>query len=163
MDTKQILRNKLKQKIQEKSSQRYQLTKKSLEKIKRNVDDEKKQMDTDTRVSYLMKKAYVEAMGSSPDMTDIKNPVYVLDHMEESKIKFYEFLTKFMGIVVKDVDAWKAEMVERCQGLSTSYEKQEYLDHIEKEYKKKFKTYFHTPYIVYMSLMTDITFEDLIT
>ena len=163
MDTKQILRNKLKQKIQEKNSERFQLKKKSLEKIKKNVDDEKKQMDTDTRVSYLMKKAYVEAIGSSPDMTDIKNPVYVLDHMEESKIKFYEFLTKFMGIVVKDVDAWKAEMVERCQGLSTSHEKQEYLDHIEKEYKKKFKTYFYTPYIVYMSLMTDITFEDLIT
>jgi sRNA-binding carbon storage regulator CsrA len=34
MDTKQILRDKLKQKIQEKNSQRYQLTKKSLEKIK---------------------------------------------------------------------------------------------------------------------------------
>ena len=163
MDTKQILRDKLKQKIQEKNSQRYQLTKKSLEKIKKTVDEDKKQMDTDPRVSYLMKKAYVDAMGSSPDMTDIKNPVYVLDHMEESKIKFYEFLTKFMGIVVKDVDAWKSEMVERCQGLSTSHEKQEYLDHIEKEYKKKFKTYFYTPYIVYMSLMTDITFEDLIT
>ena len=57
MDTKQILRNKLKQKIQEKNSERFQLKKKSIEKIKKNVDDEKKEMDTDTRVSYLMKKA----------------------------------------------------------------------------------------------------------
>ena len=52
MDTKQILRNKLKQKIQEKNSERFQLKKKSIEKIKKNVDDEKKEMDTDTRVSY---------------------------------------------------------------------------------------------------------------
>ena len=83
MDQKKILHDKLKQKIQEKNSQRFQLKKKSLEKIKREVDEEKKKMDTDQRVSYLMKKAYVDAMGSSPDMSDIKNPIYVLDHMEE--------------------------------------------------------------------------------
>ena len=51
----------------------------------------------------------------------------------------------------------------RTDHIRKTSKSQYYSGDIEKEYKKKFKTYFYTPYIVYMSLMTDITFEDLIT
>ena len=53
-------------------------------------------------------------------------------------------------------------MIFRGSNIKLVGEKEEYMKSLDQEYKKKFKLYFMTDYIKYMSYMTDINVnEDL--
>lgn len=162
MDLNKQLKERLHDKIQQQKNSRYQIKLKDQRKINKQVDMEKKQMDTDSRVTPVMKKWFMDAMSASPDY-DVKNPVYILDNLETEKLKFYNFLAKYLTNVKTDMDEWKQTMMVGYNKLDNSFEKEEYMKSLEAEYKKKFNSYFTTPYIVYYSLMTDINvFEDLL-
>jgi molecular chaperone DnaK (HSP70) len=163
MDLNKILSDKLKDKIAQKKTERFHIKAKQQRKIKKDIDEEKKALVSDPRITALMRRMYVDAVTYSPNIENVKNPIYILDNMEESKLKFYEFLTKYSADVIKEVNSWKEDMLLPYHKMETQEEKDTYMKNLNEEYKKKFKTYFINPYISYMSLMTNINiFEDLI-
>ena len=130
-------------------------------KLDKQVDKDKKEMMADTRVTPLMRNWFLSAMASSLKI-DVNTPSYILNNLDEEKLKFYKFITKYVAEIKLDIDAWKIEMMKGLDKIQTKFEKDEYLQNIDAEYKKKFKNYFTTPYITYMSLITGINvYEDL--
>ena len=119
------------------------------------VDNDKKLMNNDPRISFNMKNSYLNAIASSYNL-EVTNPVKILDNLEEHKRLFYLFLVKYMNEVKLDVNLWKKEMMKGLDRIDFKTEKDEYVKNVEKEEKIKFKSYFLTPYIQYMGLMTGI-------
>jgi len=149
------LRRRLREKLNQKKLQNTQLTTKEKRKIYRQVDDDKKLMANDARVSSIMKGYYIDAMASSHNVNVI-NPVLILNDIEKYKVEYYEFLANFMKDVKLDVELWKKDMMIGYNKLISEVEKEEYMVNLNQEYKNKYKSYFITPYIRYMGLMTGI-------
>lgn len=149
------LRRRLREKLNQKKLQNTQLTTKEKRKIYKQVDDDKKLLANDPRVTSIMKGYYIDAMASSHNVNVI-NPVLILNDIEKYKVEYYEFLANFMKDVTKDVDLWKKDMMIGYNKLISEVEKEEYMVNLNQEYKKKYKSYFITPYIRYMGLMTGI-------
>jgi hypothetical protein len=162
MDPKEELKLKLREKINQIKQKNYKMPKKDQIKMEKDIHKEKKEFDTDKRLTPLMRKWFIEAMKTSPNI-DVKSPSYILNNKEEEKIKFYKFLTNFIDDVKVEVDLYKNDMMKVYDKIPTLEEKIEYKKNVNDESKKKFKSYFSTPYIIYMSLMTDINvYEDLL-
>jgi hypothetical protein len=162
MDLNKTLRQKLRDKIDEKKNQRFQPKSSEVQKVNNQIEEEVKIMNKDKRVNAVMKNWFLEAMKVSPDM-EVRYPVYILDNIETEKIKFYEFLIKFMKFVDSEMEEWKDPLLKGIAKLSSELEKREYMENLETEYNKKYKEFFTTPYIIYMSLMTGINiFDDLV-
>jgi hypothetical protein len=157
------LKNKLRDKIAQNKLKKNQISEKAEKKIQKEVKIEKKLLESDTRVNPIMKRLYVEAATSNENITNVMNPVYILDNLEKTKLDFYKFLITYINQVKKDIKLWKDDMIERGNNIKLVGEKEEYMNSLEIEYKKKFKSYFMTDYIKYISYMTDINVnEDLI-
>jgi len=162
MDLNKELKQRLKNKIDEQKNNRLHMKNKEIRKLNNEVKYEMKTMENDKRVTPIMKNWFLQAMNSTRDR-DVKYPVYILDNLESEKIKFYDFLIKYIEIVNIEMKEWKDGLMVGYNKLNTDYEKQEYMENLEQEYIKKYKTYFTTPYIVYMSLMTEINvYNDLL-
>ena len=123
MDLNKQLKERLHEKINQQKNSRYQLKLKDQRKINKQVDLEKKQMDTDPRITPVMKKWFIDAMGASPEY-DVKNPVYILDNLETEKLKFYNFLASYLNNVKTDMDDWKQNMLIGYNKLENSFEKE---------------------------------------
>jgi hypothetical protein len=163
MDLNKELKQRLKNKIEEKKNNRIFMKKKEIRDLNNQVEDEMKTMEKDPRITPIMKNWFLQAMNATRDR-DVKYPVYILDNLESEKVKFYDFLVKYMEIVDIEMNDWKNGYMDGYNKLKTEYEKEEYMTNLNNEYKKKYKTYFTTPYIVYMSLMTGINvFNDLLS
>lgn len=162
MDLNKELRQKLRQKIIENKQKNFQLPRRETLKLDKQIHKDKREMDTDKRLTPVMKKWFIDAMGSSPNI-DVKTPSYILNNKDEEKLKFYKFLFKFIDDVKAEIDLYKSDMMKGLDKIDSPIERDEYLRNVDEEYKKKFKAYFTTPYIIYMSLMTDINvFEDIL-
>ncbi len=162
MDLNKELKQRLKNKIEEGKNNRTQMKKKEIRKLNNQVEEEMKIMNKDPRVTPLMKNWFFQAMDTNR-YKDIKYPVYILDNLENEKIKFYDFLIKYIDIIDTEMGAWKDGYMDGYNKLKTELEKEEYMENLNNEYKKKYKTYFSTPYIIYMSLMTEINvYNDLL-
>jgi hypothetical protein len=155
-DTRAALKEKLQQKIAQNKIKNNPIGPNAERKIQKEIDAEKKLIDNDKRVNQTMKKLYINAIASSPNIEKIDNPVYILDNLELVSIKFYKFLEKFIGVAKLDVDDWKKEMILRAENLSTVHEKEEYMTELNIEYARKLRSYLLTPYISYVSHMTNI-------
>jgi len=155
-DKRNILKDKLHQKIAEARIKSNPIGPNAERKIQKDIDTEKKLVDNDPRVTQTMKKLYITAIGNSPNIEKIDNPVYILDNMELCSIKFYKFLEKFIKIAKEDVDDWKNEMTARANKLPSSHEREVWMKEMNTEYNKKLKSYLLTPYINYISYMTNI-------
>lgn len=156
------LKAKLKQTMNDRKIQQFQMPKKEQRKLEKEVKADRKLIETDPRVTKIMKDWFIEAMKSSSQIPDVKSPPYILNNMEAEKLKFYNFLTKYMKTIEKEIADWKAHMHKAMEKLELQSERDAFLHELEDESKKKFKTYFTTPYIIYMSLMTGINvFDDL--
>jgi hypothetical protein len=162
MDLNKQLRERLKEKRTMLRNQSYTMSPTIKRKMDKQVSKDKREMEKDTRLTPVMKKWFMEAMASSLTI-DVKTPSYILNNLDQEKLEFYKFITKYMGEVRKDVDDWKKGMMPGLDKIDTPFERDEYLQNLENEYKKKFSDYFTTPYIIYMSLMTDINvYKDLL-
>jgi len=158
------LKKKLRDNLAKKKLQSLQISEKAEKKIQKEIKLEKKLIESDKRVNPIMRKLYIEAATSNPNITDVMNPVYILDHLDETKLKFYKFLANYIEQIKKDIKIWKDDMIQRSNKIKLVGEKEEYLNSLDQEYKKKFKLYFMTDYIKYLSYMTDINVnEDLIS
>jgi len=149
------LRRRLREKLNQKKIQNTQLSNKEKRKIFRQVDDDKKLLANDPRISPIMKGYYIDAMASSHNV-DVVNPVLILNDIEKYKTEYYEFLANFMKEVKLDVELWKKDMMVGYNKLISEVEKEEYMKNLNDEYKNKYKSYFITPYIRYMAMMTKI-------
>jgi hypothetical protein len=156
MDKRKILQEKLKQRMAENKAKSNPPSISIEKKIKNEIDEEKKLIDNDSRVTYTMKKLYINAIASSTNIGKIDNPVYILDNMEECSLKFYNFLEVFMKAAKEDVDDWRKDMTARSKNLASQSEIDSYMRELEVEYDKKIKGYLLTPYISYISFMTNI-------
>lgn len=162
MDLNKHLKLKLQQKINDQKQNRFHLKRKEKLRLDKQVDQDKKEMDTDTRLTPVMKKWFIDAMASSPNI-EVKTPSYILNNKDEEKLKFYNFLIKYIEEIKSEVDLYKNDMMKGLDRIELEHEKEEYKKNVDNEYKKKFKSYFTTPYIIYMSLMTDVNvYEDLL-
>ena len=162
MDLNKELRQKLRQKMIENKQKNFQLPRKESLKLDKQIHKDKREMETDTRVTPVMKKWFIEAMGSSQHI-DVMTPSFILNNKDEEKLKFYKFLFKYIDDVKAEVDLYKSDMMKGLDKIDTPIERDEYLRNVDEEYKKKFRAYFTTPYIIYMSLMTDINvFNDIL-
>jgi hypothetical protein len=161
MDLNKELRERLREKRQEIYNKNHPMSLKEKRKLDKQVDKDKKEMMSDTRVTPLMRNWFLSAMASSMKI-DVNTPSFILNNLDESKLKFYKFITKYIAEIKLDIDVWKNDMLKGLDKIQTKSEKDEYLRNIDAEYKKKFKNYFTTPYVTYMSLMTGINvYEDL--
>lgn len=161
MDLNKELRQRLRDKRQEIHNKNHQMSLKEKRKLDKQIDKDKKEMLADTRVTPLMKNWFLSAMSSSLKI-DVNTPSYILNNLDEQKLKFYKFITKYITEIRLDVDVWKNDMLKGLDKIDTQFERDEYLRNVDAEYKKKFKNYFTTPYITYMSIMTGINvYEDL--
>jgi len=149
------LRRRLREKLNQKKLQNTQLSTKEKRKIYKQVDDDKKLIKNDPRITSIMSGYYVDAMASSHNV-NVVNPVHILNDVEKYKTEYYEFLATFMKEVKLDVELWKKEMMIGYNKLISEVEKEEYMTSLNKEYKNKYKSYFITPYVRYMTLMTGI-------
>lgn len=149
------LRRKLREKLNQKKLQNTQLTVKQRRKIYKQVDDDKKLMKNDPRITSIISGYYIDAMASSQNLNVI-NPVHILNSIEKYKVEYYEFLANFMKEVKLDVELWKKDMMVGYNKLISEVEKEEYMISLDKEYKNKIKSYFITPYIRYMGYVTGI-------
>ena len=149
------LRRKLREKLNQKKLQNTQLTVKQTRKIYKQVDDDKKLMKNDPRITSIISGYYIDAMASSQNLNVI-NPVHILNSIDKYKVEYYEFLTNFMKEVKLDVELWKKDMMVGYNKLISEVEKEEYMINLDKEYKNKIKSYFITPYIRYMGYVTGI-------
>jgi len=149
------LRRKLREKLNQKKLQNTQLTVKQTRKIYKQVDDDKKLMKNDPRITSIISGYYIDAMASSQNLNVI-NPVHILNSIEKYKVEYYEFLANFMKEVKLDVELWKKDMMVGYNKLISEVEKEEYMISLDKEYKNKIKSYFITPYIRYMGYVTGI-------
>jgi hypothetical protein len=156
LDKRKELKEKLHQKIAQNKLKNNPIGPNAERKIQKEIDAEKKLIDNDKRINQTMKKLYINAIASSPNIDKIDNPVYILDNMELVSIKFYKFLEKFILVAKTDVDDWKKEMIGRSENLSTIREKEEYMRELDIEYARKLRSYLLTPYISYISHMTNI-------
>jgi len=156
MDKRSILKDKLKKKIFENKIRNNPISPSIEKKIKEEIDAEKKLIDNDKRVTITMKRLYINAIASSPNIDKIDNPVYILDNLELVSLKFYKFLETYMSAAKEDVDDWKKEMIGRSTNLSSIHEKEAYMVELEIEYKRKIRSYLLTPYISYIAFMTNI-------
>jgi len=166
MESKEQKREELKAKIRktmnDRKIQEFKMPKKEQRKLEKEIKADRKLIETDPRVTKIMRDWFIEAMKSSPNIPDIKSPPFILNNMESEKLKFYNFLTKYMKTIEKEIADWKAHMNKAMEKLELQSERNAFLKELEDESKKKFKTYFTTPYIIYMSLMTGINiFDDL--
>jgi len=149
------LRRRLREKLNQKKIQNTQLTIKEQRKIYKQVDNDKKLMTNDSRITPIIKGYYIDAMASSHNVNVI-NPVLILNDIEKYKIEYYEFLVNYMKDSKKEVDLWEKEMMVGYNRLISEVEKEEYMVNLNKEYKNKYKSYFITPYIRYMGYITGI-------
>jgi hypothetical protein len=156
MDRRTELKEKLQKKIAQNKMINNPIGPNAERKIKKEIDAEKKLIDNDKRITQTMKKLYINAIASSPNIEKIDNPVYILDNMAEVSLKFYKFLEKFMKIATKDLEDWKKDMTLRGEKLGTEKEKEEWMKELEIEYKRKLRSYLLTPYVSYISYMTNI-------
>jgi hypothetical protein len=156
IDKRNILKDRLHQKIAQARIKNSPIGPNAERKIKKDIDIEKKLVDNDPRITQTMKKLYITAIGNSPNIDKIDNPVYILNNMELCSIKFYKFLEKFIKIAKDDVDDWKTEMTARANKLPSSHEREVWMKEMDTEYNKKLKSYLLTPYINYISYMTNI-------
>ena len=155
MDRSSQLRQRLRDKINQKKLENTKLSKKEIRRVHNIVDNDKKLINNDSRITPFMKSNYLNAMASSQNL-EVANPVNILDNLEEHKRLYYLFLVKFMKEVSLDVNLWKKDMMNKLDRIESKSEKDEYLRSLETEAKNKYKTYFSTPYIEYMGLMTGI-------
>jgi hypothetical protein len=155
IDKRKILKEKLQQKIAANKLKNNPIGPNAERKIQKEIDAEKKLIDNDKRITPTMKKLFIRAIASSPNIEKVDNPVYILDNIELVSLNFYKFLEKFMKIAKEDVDDWKKEMIGRSVNLSVS-DKEAYMNELEVEYKRKLRSYLLTPYITYVSHMTNI-------
>jgi hypothetical protein len=155
IDKRKILKEKLQQKIAENKLKNSPIGPNAERKIQKEIDAEKKLIDNDKRITPTMKKLFINAIASSPNIEKIDNPVFILDNIELCSIKFYKFLEKFMKIAKEDVDDWKKDMISRSENLSGN-DKEEYMNELDVEYKRKLRSYLLTPYISYISFMTNV-------
>lgn len=161
MDLNKELRERLREKRQQIHNQNHQMGFKEKRKLDKQIEKDKKEMMTDIRVTPLMRNWFLSAMASSMKI-DVNTPSFILNNLDEEKLKFYKFITKYITEIKLDIDAWKNDMMKAHEKIQNKFEKDEYLQNVNVEYKKKFKNYFTTPYITYMSLMTGINvYEDL--
>jgi hypothetical protein len=156
LDKRKELKEKLHQKIAQNKLKNNPIGPNAERKIQKEIDAEKKLIDNDKRVNQTMKRLFINAIASSPNIDKIDNPVYILDNMELVSIKFYKFLEKFILVAKTDVDDWKKEMIGRSVNLTSEFEKNEYMKELDVEYARKLRSYLLTPYISYISYMTNI-------
>jgi len=149
------LRQRLRDKINRKKLENTKLPNKEIRRINNIVDNDKKLINNDSRITQIMKSYYLNAMASSQNL-EVTNPVTILDNLDEHKRTYYLFLVKYMSEITLDINLWKKEMMNGLKNIEFKSEKDEYLMNLDKEAKKKYKTYFSTPYILYMGLMTGI-------
>jgi hypothetical protein len=162
MDLNKELRARLREKIETNRINRQGISLKEKKKLDKQVSKDKKEMDADKRITPVMKTWFMNAMASSLKI-DVNTPSYILNNLEEEKLKFYKFIIKFMKEVKLDVEEWKTNIMKGLDKIETKVEREEYINNVDAEYKKKFKGYFTTPYIIYMSMMTGINiYEDLL-
>jgi hypothetical protein len=149
------LRRKLREKLKQRKLNNTHLSNKEVRKIHKQVDDDKKLMKNDPRITSIISGYYIDAMASSHNL-NVVNPVHILNDIEKYKTEYYEFLTTFMKVVKMDVESWKKEMMLGYNKLISEVEKEEYMKNLNTEYKNKYKSYFMTPYIRYMAYLTGI-------
>jgi len=149
------LRRKLREKLKQRKLNNTHLSNKEVRKIHKQVDDDKKLMKNDPRITSIISGYYIDAMASSHNL-NVVNPVHILNDIEKYKTEYYEFLTTFMKVVKMDVESWKKEMMLGYNKLISEVEKEEYMKNLNTEYKNKYKSYFMTPYIRYMGYLTGI-------
>ena len=149
------LRRKLREKLKQRKLNNTQLSNKEVRKIHKQVDDDKKLMKNDPRITSIISGYYIDAMASSHNL-NVVNPVHILNDIEKYKTEYYEFLITFMKVVKIDVELWKKEMMVGYNKLISEVEKEEYMKNLNTEYKNKYKSYFMTPYIRYMGYLTGI-------
>ena len=149
------LRRRLREKLNQKKLQNTQLPIKTQRKINKQVDDDKKLMANDPRITSIIRGYYIDAMASSHNL-NVVNPVIILNDIEKYKLEYYSFLANFMKEVKLDVDIWEKDMMIGYNKLISEVEKEEYMKNLKVEYKNKYKSYFITPYIRYMGYLTKI-------
>jgi hypothetical protein len=133
------LKAKLKQMMNDRKIQEFQMPKKEQRKLEKEIKADQKLIETDPRVTKIMRDWFIEAMKSSSKISDIKSPPYILNNMEAEKLKFYNFLTKYMKTIEKEIADWKAHMTKAMMKLELQSERDAFSKELEDESKKKFK------------------------
>ena len=84
------LKQKLRDKIAETKNLNNRPSQQTKNKLEKDAKREKKEVDNDPRVTYVMKHLFVQALQKYPGM-DLANPSEVLNNKEKYTLNYYNF------------------------------------------------------------------------
>ena len=87
---RQELLNKLHENINKKRDERLTVSPHLMNKLNKEVTEEKKQNDSDLRVTPIMKDYFIKALKTYPGY-DMPSPVKILNNRDEHELKFVKF------------------------------------------------------------------------
>jgi len=89
------LKKKLRDKIALNKQQNNKPSQQMKNKLEKDAKKEKKEVDNDPRVTYIMKHLFINALRSYPGM-DLPNPHEILERKEEYTLNYYNFCIKLL-------------------------------------------------------------------
>lgn len=92
---RQELLNKLHENINKKRDERLTVSPHVMNKLNKEVNDEKKQNDSDVRVTPIMKDYFIKALKTYPGY-DMPSPIKILNNRDEQELKFVKFCIKLL-------------------------------------------------------------------
>jgi len=84
------LKQKLRDKIAETKNLNNRPSQQTKNKLEKDAKREKKEVDNDPRVTYVMKHLFIQALQKYPGM-DLANPSEVLNNKEKYTLEYYKF------------------------------------------------------------------------
>jgi hypothetical protein len=92
---RQELLNKLHENINKKRDERLTVSPHVMNKLNKEVTEEKKQNDSDPRVTLIMKDYFVKALKTYPGY-DMPSPIKILNNRDEHELKFVKLCIKLL-------------------------------------------------------------------
>lgn len=90
-----ILKQKLQQKINKQKQEREKPSPQEVKKLEKDAKKEKKEVDTDPRVTDRMRNLFIRALRSYEGL-DLANPVEILNNPDKYKLEYYKFTIELM-------------------------------------------------------------------
>jgi hypothetical protein len=92
---RQELLNKLHENINKKRDERLTVSPHVMKKLNKEVTEEKKQNDSDPRVTPIMKDYFIKALKTYPGY-DMPSPIKILNSRDEYELKFIKLCIKLL-------------------------------------------------------------------
>ena len=100
---RQELLNKLHENINKKREDRYIVRPRIMKRLNDEVELEKKQNDSDPRVTTIMKEYFLKALKTYPGY-DMPSPIKILENKDEYELKYIKFCIKLLKDNKNDPD-----------------------------------------------------------